>query len=497
MEDCLPVARIGRTAGPGRIDLAAAERVSASATEAIHAAELYERLGEPLSAATHFAAAADSAACEGRIAVALETAVRALVALGGAVRAGTDAERDLPAEAQLAVRLGALCRRLSDYPRALRFYELALDALRGGPDHCGHALSAMTAVAELLLVQVAELGPDDPERVRLLDRAERMARRLRTTSPSDLYRRVHGPRLLADVLCASGRAAQAWPLLVDVRGAVADLGVDSADLGVAHLAAGRCLLLLDRDGAVAELDRAVELLDEEVSGAPSPAELLMALRLRSAARQSAGDVTGALDDARRLADLVWACHQRHVGGFMDQVWSRAGAEEERRDLEERTEALMASAEQDPLTGLANRRALTRFCGDLLPSGEASFVLIDVDHFKTVNDRFGHGVGDAVLQSLAVLLTRSVRTLDVVARWGGEEFLVALPGASSGMGADAAARICRRVREHSWSELADGLGVTVSAGVASGPVAELDVVLDRADSALYAAKNQGRDRSVVW
>jgi diguanylate cyclase (GGDEF)-like protein len=181
---------------------------------------------------------------------------------------------------------------------------------------------------------------------------------------------------------------------------------------------------------------------------------------------------------------------------MDQVWSRAGAEEERRDLQERTEALLATAEQDPLTGLANRRALDRIRDQMGADGQVSLVLIDVDHFKAVNDRHGHALGDAVLRSLGGLLTRSVRTMDVVARWGGEEFLIALPGGSGRLGADAADRVCRRVRNHPWRQLADGLGVTVSAGVASGPVADLDVVLARADAALYTAKRSGRDRAVV-
>lgn len=563
MEDCLAVARIGCATRPAKIDLVAAERVSASVDrllaavpcdagpvsarrwlraadrllpvagehdrarllqaranlvpchsvpdeavpdegapldDVMHAAELFEQLGEPLAAATNFAAAADAAAREGRITIALEAAVQALVALGSAVRAGAEAERDLGDEAHLAARLGALCRQLFDYPRALRFYELALDALSGRPGHECCAPNAMAAVAELLLAHVAELGPDDPQRCPLLDRAERTAERLLAVPGPAVFRQVHGPRLMADVLCARGRPAQAWPLLADVRGALDDPDVDAAVHGVVHLSVGRCLLLLDREDAVVELDHAVSLFDScggsEPSGEPHLAELLTALRLRSTARQVVGDVQGALEDARRIADLLWARHRRHVGGFMDQVWSRAGVEEERRDLQERTEALMATAEQDPLTGLANRRALTRFCGDLLPGGEVSLVLIDVDHFKTVNDRFGHGVGDAVLRSLAGLLTRSVRSFDVVARWGGEEFLIALPGGSARLGGDAAARVCSRVRAHPWRQLAEGLCVTVSAGVASGPVAELDVVLDRADAALYAAKRGGRNRAVV-
>jgi diguanylate cyclase (GGDEF)-like protein len=95
--------------------------------------------------------------------------------------------------------------------------------------------------------------------------------------------------------------------------------------------------------------------------------------------------------------------------------------------------------------------------------------------------------------MAGLLTRSVRAVDVVARWGGEEFLIALPGGSGRLGSDAAARVCERVRAHPWDELVPGLQVTVSAGVASGPVDDLEAVLHRADAAMYRAKRAGRDR----
>jgi len=124
------------------------------------------------------------------------------------------------------------------------------------------------------------------------------------------------------------------------------------------------------------------------------------------------------------------------------------------------------------------------------------LMIDIDHFKLVNDRYGHAVGDAVLREIAAVLTRSVRAMDVVARWGGEEFLVALPGGTGAQGADAAVRVCRRVRDHPWHRLAPGLSLTVSAGVSSGTAAELDAVLHRADTALYAAKDSGRDRALA-
>jgi diguanylate cyclase (GGDEF)-like protein len=454
--------------------------------DAAAAAELFERLGEPLTAATNFAAAATAAAQAGRITLALETAVRALVALGDVPAGGRPNERDAALEAHLATRLGALCWQFFDYPRALRFYELALAAADGaGQEERWSA--AMIAIGDALLAHIGQLSPHHAQRAALLDRAEQLARRLTADDVAEVVRAVHGPRLLADVLCERGRLDEAWQLL---RGISRLLPDELA--GRVHLTAGRCLLLRGRAvEAVVELDVALGLL----SAQPHLAERILGLRLRSSARQAAGDVPGALADARTLADLLWTSHQRQVGGFMDQLWSRAGAEGERRDLEAQARDLLRSAEQDPLTGLANRRAVQRCCAQLRPGGQVCLVLIDVDHFKEVNDRYGHSVGDAVLREMATLLTRSVRGMDVVARWGGEEFLIALPGGSGRLGADAADRVCVRVRAHSWSRLAPQLRLTISAGVASGPADELDAVLRRADGALYGAKQSGRDRVV--
>jgi diguanylate cyclase (GGDEF)-like protein len=512
-------ARAGLRAVAGAVDSGRA--ADATVHDAADAGELFERLGDSLAAATNFAVASSTAARDGRINVALEIAVRALVCLGRAVRHSDRERRDPAAEAELAARLGALCRQLFDFPRALRFFELALDALDGS-GVVESTAPATLAVGELLLLQVGELAADAEQRPVLLDRAERLAQELCSPGSPEVFRLVHGPRLLADVRCERGQPAQAWPLLLaagaalaarsagtvtarpvgtarpEAAGCVPSDGTGDAVVGLVHLSAGRCLLLLERYAeAAGELDLAVERLSAPSDpGESHLAEIMVALRLRSSARERSGDVCGALADERRLADLLWLRHRNHVGGFMDQVWSRAGAEEERRDLQEQAEALLAHAEQDPLTGLANRRALERFCRQLLPGGEVSLVLLDVDHFKDVNDRFGHAVGDAVLRSLAGVLTRSVRTMDVVARWGGEEFLIALPGGSGRLGADAADRVCRRVRTHPWHRLAEGLAVTVSVGVASGPASGLDVVLGRADTALYAAKHGGRDRTVV-
>ena len=156
------------------------------------------------------------------------------------------------------------------------------------------------------------------------------------------------------------------------------------------------------------------------------------------------------------------------------------------------------AASDPLTGLPNRRlfdaTLDREIARARRSGSPLAVgLIDVDHFKAVNDEHGHQVGDQVLCELAAALRGALREEDVVARYGGEEFVVLLPDAA----ADAAVMVAERLR----AAVATGvsrLPITISVGVAAlDPGSGGAGVVARADAALYEAKRSGRDRVVLW
>jgi two-component system cell cycle response regulator len=161
------------------------------------------------------------------------------------------------------------------------------------------------------------------------------------------------------------------------------------------------------------------------------------------------------------------------------------------------------AASDALTGLPNRRALvdaiererSRAARHALPF---SFVMIDVDHFKSINDTHGHAAGDLVLQAVAGALVAIARRSDVVGRWGGEEFVVALPQTSEA-GARVAAERLRRAIAETKCVLPSGetIHVTASLGIASVDVAwQTDVLVARADSAMYEAKAQGRNRVAV-
>jgi diguanylate cyclase (GGDEF)-like protein len=155
------------------------------------------------------------------------------------------------------------------------------------------------------------------------------------------------------------------------------------------------------------------------------------------------------------------------------------------------------ATTDPLTGLPNRGSLERALSDALvrahePGGSVGIVLIDVDDFKRVNDTHGHAVGDEVLRHIGEKLRSVVRSTDVAGRWGGEEFLVVLPGEDLVGASSAAEKLVKLVA----GSPAPGSGerLTISAGVAVGPLHAGDAVglVGCADAALYAAKRAGKN-----
>lgn len=165
--------------------------------------------------------------------------------------------------------------------------------------------------------------------------------------------------------------------------------------------------------------------------------------------------------------------------------------------------LVDLSSRDPLTGLANRRsfelALTREVDRVARSGESALLLmIDIDHFKRVNDSHGHAAGDQVIRAVAQALADSVRPMDLTARIGGEEFAVLLPNCPAAFGPQVAARVRQRVAAAVVTLPLDGqqLAVTVSVGGAFAPQwvrSSATIWLQRADSQLYRAKAEGRDR----
>jgi diguanylate cyclase (GGDEF)-like protein len=155
--------------------------------------------------------------------------------------------------------------------------------------------------------------------------------------------------------------------------------------------------------------------------------------------------------------------------------------------------------RDAMTGTVNRRhmlvllqeELKRQRRNQLPFGVA---MLDIDYFKRVNDTHGHAVGDLVLRQVAAMGGAALRATDVLARWGGEEFLILLPASSVQQAAAVIEQLRCRVAHYDWSRLAPGLQVTFSCGVATHvPAVALERTIELADAALYRAKQKGRNR----
>ena len=158
------------------------------------------------------------------------------------------------------------------------------------------------------------------------------------------------------------------------------------------------------------------------------------------------------------------------------------------------------AERDPLTGLLNRRGFDRAMAGLGESGrlDGAVLVCDIDHFKQVNDRYGHAAGDRVIEALAEALRRGLPANALSARFGGEEFVAFLPRANLAEAGILAQTLRARFGGQDWRHLAIDQQITASFGVAATAEGEsaIDAAIRRADQALYDAKTAGRNR-VVW
>ncbi|MDE2461812.1 MAG: diguanylate cyclase [Gammaproteobacteria bacterium] len=174
-----------------------------------------------------------------------------------------------------------------------------------------------------------------------------------------------------------------------------------------------------------------------------------------------------------------------------------------RAAQRKIEIELAKSQQetrrDELTGLFNRRALDELLVKEVNRAQRyqrslAVVMADIDHFKSVNDRFSHMVGDDVLRAIANILRAACRSLDVIARYGGEEFLLCFPETSRQNAAAVCEKIRQQVESHDWSKIQPGLTVTISFGVtAAPPEYDVDTLIAAADQKLYEAKYSGRNR----
>ena len=181
-----------------------------------------------------------------------------------------------------------------------------------------------------------------------------------------------------------------------------------------------------------------------------------------------------------------------------ELLARVSAALRRKAMEDvlaaRTRELASQTATDALTGLGNRRLLDQRLTELDPARALGVLIVDIDHFKKVNDEFGHIVGDAVLAIAAARLRGACGQGEILVRWGGEEFVVAVPGVELDALRDLAERI-RTCIEHTPFAVGtvEPVAVTVSVGAAVGPTEDFTEVLRSADTALYEAKAGGRNQ----
>ncbi len=241
--------------------------------------------------------------------------------------------------------------------------------------------------------------------------------------------------------------------------------------------------------------------------------LLADLRARAATRNSVVIAIPSPSNAHVAAEaLDRGAHDVLQSGFnvqelalrlSTQLLHKARSDRQRNDVRN---GLRASVE-DPMTGLYNRRYakpfLERVARNAAESGESfALMLVDLDHFKQVNDRFGHPAGDAVLVETSNRLSKLLRPVDLIARVGGEEFMIVMPGIGEARGSDTAEQLCRQINATPFQVpgIDDPIHVTTSIGVVIGggspanlPHPSISDLIADADRALYDAKHAGRNQ----
>ena len=382
----------------------------------------------------------------------------------------------------------------------LRLYELALPHLETAVDlPGGHPIPLPEAVARdriwlstFELAWSAELfrvGDDEGTR-RHLDRAglhAELALREAEGLASPLWTCWAQLLLACSRLRAAG-AEETVPALASALEAAAALGLtDQVAYGTAAMA-----LALHESGHHEEglelASRAIELLGGQGQWATTVA--VEHARVSIGAAQGVPGAEWAMSYAQHLESALWDQRLRMLRG------AEAMLAYER--LRERHDRAQQAALEDPLTGLANRRRFDQVMRHRVKATDEpqpfSLILIDIDRFKSINDRLGHNAGDVVLRRIAETCADHARAQDLVVRFGGDEFVVLLDGAEAATAQSVADRLLEALDHLSWNDVDRGLRVTTSVGTATGMTGEAAAdLLHAADTAMYTAKRAGGNR----
>jgi diguanylate cyclase (GGDEF)-like protein len=416
------------------------------------------------------------------------------LALDTAHRMVRDAREEVPADSLNAAYALAVClERAGDPWQALRVAEQALaPGTPGGaaPDAASMILENAICAMSIGLFHRLNGVAETHELHALLTRARGAGERAlaRQARLRYAFYSVATAGNLGEVLTHLGELQPAATLLARALDAAIAQGAASHEWRVRTSMADWLLA----EGRAAEAAEALDQLLAAMGPAPPAQTAIRAHHAAYRAQRALGF------HARALAHLEQA-ERLERRALMSQLRCRSA------HFVTRAEAQRAEskAERDPLTGLGNRRYTDRRWAELTADAGAHLLAVahlDVDHFKRINDRHGHAVGDRVLVVLADLLRRHVRAGDAVARHGGEEFVLLLPGLDGEAAAEACERLRERIAAHAWAAEFEGFAATaedqvrVSIGVAAAAAPrDLAALLARADEALYRAKREGRNR----
>lgn len=424
------------------------------------------------------------------IALAASEAGEFEIALGAAQELAVDpaVHADADAAFDAAFSLAVCLERMGDNWQALRILNEVIERHGDGAPSFPmlYTLNGVVATAVGAFHRMREID-DDGEAVDLLitarDAAERAAQLL-AEFETPLYR-VAVVGNLGEILiyqgelAAADRELRAALALAEHIGAAAHRDRVRASIGAWLIASGRPA------EALAWLDRLIADLGED---GPHSTRI----RAHHAAYLAARTL-GRFDLALEHHEVYERLERCRT---TSQLRSQAEMFVTKSEAQAEVDRHRSSAERDPLTGLWNRRHLTRTLQHLAPSdGEPrafAVAMVDVDHFKSVNDRLGHAIGDSVLVEMAQVLVDEADDEDVIVRYGGEEIVIVMPETSLDDAAERCEQIRARVEQHTWPGLPPEQRLTISVGLAGAPPCAVDRVVSAADRAMYNAKRAGRN-----